>query len=280
MERDLSMKKLTAFIVAAALAAFSPALAGCRDKTGDPAPDPTNRPETVYEKHPDVNDPLKVGVPEFGFPPMISWDGSVLSGFEMDLIAETAKRLGVSYEIVPLEPGTERERLDDGDIDCAWGNMPDTGKQRLFYGMTDPYIILPQAIAVPEDSAIQSKAEIKSLAAVAFTHAETLAQENKLGTSAAAIHTYKDCGSAFESLAGGVAEAVACDITVALFMQKSGVNLRILDEKAAEARYSVAFSERDEKMREAVNKVLKDIFSEGAASALSQKWLGADYYVK
>jgi len=274
------MKKITAFIIAAALAAFLPALAGCRDKTGAPAPAPTIRPEIIYEKHPDVNDPLKVGVPELSLPPMIVRDGGVLTGFEADLIAETAKRLGVSYEIVPLEPGTERERLDDGDIDCVWGNMPDTGKQRLFYSMTDPYITIPQAIAVPEDSGIQSKSEIKSLAVIAFTPAETLANENKLGAGAAEIHTYKDCSDAFAQLESGGADAVACDITVALSMQKSGVKLRLLDEKAAEARYSAAFSEREEKMRDAVNKVLKDIYSEGAASALSQKWLGADYYVK
>ena len=276
------MKKITMSAISLIIAlATITALAGCTDKSGDNTLSlkPSGAEDATYEKHPDVPDPLRIGVPNVSFPPMITWDGGSLTGFEADMIAETAKRLGVSYEIIPIEPGTEREKLEDDEIDCAWGNMPDTGRQRLFYNMTDPYITVPQAVLVYDGSGIGAKEDINSISVIMSTPAETLADEEKLGIGFKRASSSRDYVKTFEQLAEGYSDAVVCDITVAAYMQKNDGKLKILDDKAAEAQYSVAFSHSGDKgkIKEAADKVLKDISNEGKASELSQKWFGQDY---
>ena len=157
------MKKIIISLAIAVIIIISTISGGCTDKKNKipPAPEHTEIQEINYERNPDVKDPLRIGVPNVSLPPMIIWDkDNNLTGFEIDLISETAKRLGVTYEIIPITPGTEREKLEDDVIDCAWGNMMDTGKQRLFYSMTDPYITIPQVAVIYEDSKIKNKGDI------------------------------------------------------------------------------------------------------------------------
>jgi len=276
------MKKITISLIIAVLIIISAIIGGCTDKNDKNTPDgqPDDQ-EMTYEKNPDVNDPLRIGVPNVNLPPMIIWDeNDNLSGFEMDIIAETAKRLGITYEIISVEPGTERELLEDDVIDCAWGNMMDTGKQRLFYNMTDPYITIPQVIVIYDGSEIKDKSDIQNVSVIMSTPAEILTDEDKIDINFKRVSASRDYTKTFEQLVDGYSDAVICDKTVAVYMQNSDGKLKILDEKAAEVKYSVAFPHDDEKMVTAVNKVLKDIFNEGISSELSQKWFEQDYYIK
>lgn len=276
------MKKITISLAVAIIIIISAVLNGCTDKNDKitPAPKQTETQEITYERNPDVKDPLRIGVPNVSLPPMIVWDkDNNLTGFEIDLIAETAKRLGVSYEIIPIDPGTEREKLEDDIIDCAWGIM-DTGKQRLFYNMTDPYITIPQVVLIYDGSGITDKGDINNISVIMSTPAENLADEDKIDIDFKRVSSSRDYTKTFEQLAEGYSDAIICDKTIAVYMQNSDNKFKILDEKAAEVQYSVAFSRSEEKMVTAVDKVLKDIFSEGISSKLSQKWFEQDYYIK
>jgi len=277
-----NMKKITISLAVAIIIIISAVLNGCTDKNDKitPAPKQTETQEITYERNPDVKDPLRIGVPNVSLPPMIVWDkDNNLTGFEIDLIAETAKRLGVSYEIIPIDPGTEREKLEDDIIDCAWGIM-DTGKQRLFYNMTDPYITIPQVVLIYDGSGITDKGDINNISVIMSTPAENLADEDKIDIDFKRVSSSRDYTKTFEQLAEGYSDAIICDKTIAVYMQNSDNKFKILDEKAAEVQYSVAFSRSEEKMVTAVDKVLKDIFSEGISSKLSQKWFEQDYYIK
>jgi len=277
------MKKITTLVAIVIILLIPAVMCGCTDKNDEkntPAPKQTETQEIIYERNPDVKDPLRIGVPNVSLPPMIIWDkDDNLTGFEIDLISETAKRLGITYEIIPIDSGTEREKLEDDIIDCAWGQM-DTGKQRLFYGMTDPYITIPQALVIYEGSAIKDKSDINNISVIMSTPAETLTDEDKIDINFKRVSASRDYAKTFEQLADGYSDAVVCDRTIAVYMQNSDGNLKFLDEKAAEAQYSVAFSHSEDKMIKAVDKVLKDIFSGGISSELSQKWFGQDYYIK
>ena len=278
------MKKIIISLAIAIIIIILPAMfAGCTDKKDEipDGPEITDAPEIIYERNPDVKDPLRIGVPKVNLPPMIIWDeNNNPAGFETDIIAETAKRLGITYEIIPVDPGTEREQLEDDIIDCAWGNMMDTGRQRLFYNMTDPYITIPQVIVIYDGSEIKNKDDIQNVSVIMSTPAETLTDEDKIDINFKRVSASKDYAKAFEQLRDGYSDAVICDGTIAAYMQKSDGKIKILDEKAAEAQYSVAFSLNEEKMTAAVDKILKEIFSGGILSELSQKWFGQDYYLK
>jgi len=217
----------------------------------------------------------RVGVPNIDLPPMIIWEKNKLTGFEAELIAETAKRLGFTYEIVPIFPGTERELLEDEMIDVAWGNMMDTGKQRLFYDMTEPYITIPQVIVIYERSGITEKKDIKNVSAVLSTPAESLLKDRKIGIEVEKINSSKNYSEAFALLRDGAVDAVICDKTLAEYMRDLDDQIVILDENVAEVKYSAAFSYDHEDMRIAADQVLGDIIYDGVTLDLSKKWLGS-----
>ena len=276
MKKKLKLLSLAALLLIMVLTT----LYGCTDEDGkSPTDGSTESAETIHEKNTDVPDPLRIGVPSIEIPPMIIREGDIFSGFEIDLIAETIDRLGVSYEIIPIDPGTERELLEDGIIDCAWGNMMDTGKQRLFYSMTDSYITIPQVVAVYEDSKISDIKDIKSISVIMSSPAESLADEDKLEVDCSRVSSSKDYEKTFELIRNGGSDAVVCDKTTADYMITRDGKIKIIEDNAAQVRYSVAFRQKDEKMMLAVDKTLKDIFSEGILPNLSLKWFGQDYYI-
>ena len=281
------MKKIILSLTIAIIIIISSVITGCTDKSDENTPTSDNTgvsgeidTDTTYERNPDVKDPLRIGVPNVSIPPMIIWEDGELTGFEMDLIAETAKRLGVSYEIIGINPGTEREMLEDDTIDCAWGNMMDTGKQRLFYSMTDPYITIPQTIAVYEDSEIKENSDIRNISVIMSSPAECLADENKLDINFKRVSASRDYSKTFEQLADGYSDAVICDKTIADYMKNLDDKIIILDESAAEAQYSVAFRQSDENMMKAADTVLKNIYGEGILSTLAVKWFGEDISIE
>ena len=244
------------------------------DSSVKKAPD---EPDNIYERNIDVKDPLRIGVINVSIPPMIMWDSNDPGGFEIDFIAETARRLGVSYEIVPIDPALAREKLENGEIDAVWG-VPDTDKQKQNYIMTDPYIKMPQVTVIYGGSEIKDKNGIKNISVIMSTPAETLADEDKINIDYKRVSASKDYIKTFEQLREGYSDAVICDRATALYMQDSDDKLMIIDENAAEIRYSVAFLHTEEKMRNAVNGVIKDILNDGTLPELSIKWLRENYY--
>jgi len=273
------MKKITIFVIILAVIIVSAPITGCTNKDGaSPGPDRPDSRETTYERNPDVKDPLLIGVPNVTLPPMIMWDkDGNLTGFEIEFIEETAKRLGVSCEIVPINPGTEGELLGDGTIDCAWGNISETGATEALYNMTGPYITIPQAIAVYEGSGIIDKKDIKNAAVIMSTPAESLADGDKLGINLDRVSASRNYEKTFEQLAEGHVAAAVCDMTVAVYMQNLDGKIKILENDPAQAQYSVAFRQTDEKMMKAADNVLKDILGDGTLTTLSLKWFGQDY---
>jgi len=274
------MKKITIFVVIAIIIGIVLPIGGCTDKDDKTAPDgwqPENQ-NITYERNPDVNDPLRVGVANVNLPPMIMWDREGnLTGFETELIAETAKRLGVGYEIVPIEPGSEAEMLENGTIDCAWGNISDAGAQAAGYIMTGAYIAVPQAVLVYEGSGVTGKKDIENLAVVMSTPAEYFADEDMLGIELNRVSASRDYEKTFSQLAEGHSDAAVCDMTLADYMRGTDGKIILLEETSVKAGYSAAFRKADEKMMKAADQALADILGDGILSSLSQKWFGRDY---
>ena len=232
--------------------------------------------EKIYERNPDVNDPLRIGVPGFSIPPLILWENSDPAGFEIDFIKETARRLGVSYEIVPIDPEEAQEKLQAGEIDAVW-SVPDTDAQRQACNLTEPYMTMPQAVVTYKGSAVKDKNDIKNISVIMSTPAEILADDGEIGIDFRKMSASKDYTKIFGQLRDGVSDAVICDRATAVYMKDSDDKLMIIDENAAEIGYSVAFLHTREKMRNAVNGVIKDILNDGTLPELSLKWLGENY---
>lgn len=97
-----------------------------------------------------------------GYPPFNYFtDDDVLTGFDVDIGKEVAKRLGVSYEPVTTDWSGILEGLRSGRYDGIFGSMAITDDRSKVVDFTDPYYYSGAQLIVRNDSKINSVDDLK-----------------------------------------------------------------------------------------------------------------------
>lgn len=97
-----------------------------------------------------------------GYPPFNYFtDEDVLTGFDVDLGKEVAKRLGVAYEPVTTDWSGILEGLRSGRYDGIFGSMGITDERSKVVDFTDPYYYSGAQLIVRNDSRINSADDLK-----------------------------------------------------------------------------------------------------------------------
>ena len=216
------------------------------------------------------------------FPPMgfKGEDGS-FTGFDLDLAAEAAKRLGLEVVYQPIAWDSKDAELDAGTIDCIWNGFTMTGREDG-YEWSSPYLDNSQVFVVRDDSDINSAADLagKTVEVQADSSAEAALKEdaNKaLADSFGTLQTTPDYNTALMDLDMGAVDAIAMDSTVAEYkITTGGLNLRTLDEPFASEEYGVGFKKGNTELRDKVDGVLKEMAADGTMAEISTKWFGKD----
>ena len=118
-----------------------------------------------------------------------SWyDGSTAHGIAADIFTETANRLGLDYEIVPVESKAEyNELLKSGGVDI-WMDMSFSyeDEESFLYKLTDPYLTTTVSLLQRTDSSsqvhrialLQDNIPIRSIAEARWPNAEFVTEES------------------------------------------------------------------------------------------------------
>jgi ABC-type amino acid transport substrate-binding protein len=97
-----------------------------------------------------------------GYPPFNYFtDKDVLTGFDVDIGKEVAKRLGVTYEPITTEWSGIIEGLRSGRYDGIFGSMAITEERLKVVDFTDPYYYSGAQLIVRSDSKINSPEDLK-----------------------------------------------------------------------------------------------------------------------
>ena len=94
------------------------------------------------------------------FPPMgfIAEDGSY-TGFDLELAAEVASRLGLEFVAQPIAWDSKDQELASGNIDCIWNGFTISGREDE-YTWTEPYMSNNQVVVVNAGSDISTLADL------------------------------------------------------------------------------------------------------------------------
>ena len=96
------------------------------------------------------------------FPPMgFRDDNNNVVGFDIDLATEVAKRMGVELVIQPIDWNAKEVELSTGRIDCLWNGMSVNEERLEKMFIPKPYVANKQIVIVPNDSDIQTIADLK-----------------------------------------------------------------------------------------------------------------------
>ena len=214
------------------------------------------------------------------FPPMgfVADDGTY-TGFDLDLAAEVANRLGLEFVAQPIAWDSKDQELNSGNIDCIWNGFTISGREDS-YAWTEPYMANNQVVVVNADSAISSLSDLEGAVVAVQKDSSGLAalEENTdLLNSFAELVQVDDYLNAMMELESGAVDAIVMDEIVARYqIQESGSNFVVLDESVASEEYGVGFALGNEALRDQVQEALEQMAEDGTLAEISTEWFGED----
>lgn len=212
--------------------------------------------------------------PPFGY---VDDDGNYV-GFDIDLAKEAAKRMDMKIKLQPIDWDSKDMELESGTIDCIWNGFTINGREDK-YTFTDPYMDNSQVVVVKTDSGINNLSDLKdkNVEVQKESSAETAINDNKkLKKSFGQLTSVADYNTGIMDLESGAADAVAMDIYVAKDQIAGKDDLKILDEQISSEQYAVGFLKGNTKLRDKVEKALKEMVKDGKFQEISEKWFDGE----
>ncbi|RGZ00091.1 amino acid ABC transporter substrate-binding protein [Clostridium sp. AM58-1XD] len=214
------------------------------------------------------------------FPPMgFKADDGTYVGFDLDLAAEVADRLGMTFVAQPIAWDAKDMELESGTIDCIWNGFTMTGREDK-YTWTEPYMKNDQVFVVSKDSGIAGIDDLagKIVEVQVDSSAEAALKEKpELTETFGTLQTTPNYNQAFMDLEMGTVEAIAMDSIVAnyqLTLRES--DAVVLDDVLSSETYAVGFKLGNTELRDKVQKTLEEMAADGTMKTISEKWFSTD----
>lgn len=265
------MKKLVSLV--SLLLALTLVLAACGSKNNEAGKKAST--EDLYSSI------KKEGVLNIGtegtYPPFTFHDKSnKLTGFDVDIAREVAKRLGVKAEFKETQwdgmfAGLDAKRFDM--IANEVGIQPDRVKK---YDFSNPYIESGAVLIVNKDNKnIKSFNDLKGKKAAQSLTSNYGKLAKSKGAELLGVEGFTQAVSLIET---NRVDATVNDKLSFLDYKKQHTNspIKIVDSENDLSKSGLMFRKGNEKLVEAVNKALKDMKADGTYTKISNKWFGED----
>ena len=215
------------------------------------------------------------------FPPMgFVGDDGEFTGFDLDLAAEVAKRLGKEIKYQPIAWDAKDMELTSGNIDCIWNGFSTKNREDK-YTWTKPYMKNDQVFVVRSDSDINSFEDLagKTVEVQIDSSAEAVLKENaELSGTFAKLQTVADFNTGFMDLEMGGVDALAMNSVVANYQitKRGSKGFKVLDKPLSSEEYAVGFKLGNTILRDEVQTALEEMKADGTLKIISEKWFGKD----
>ncbi|HHY04155.1 MAG TPA: basic amino acid ABC transporter substrate-binding protein [Thermoanaerobacterales bacterium] len=201
-------------------------------------------------------------------------------GYDMDLIREIGKRLGMEIEIKALEFDSLIASVKQGKLDAVISAMGPTPERLAEADFTDPYYAAKQGVLVKPGSDVKIDT-IEDLLKYNFavqtgTTMHTWASE-QIETGAVKeeqVKCYTDVNVAVLDLKNGRVDALFLDLPVAWSKAKEA-NLEVtleVDLKTEEP-WGIVVQKGNDELKEKLNGALKELKEDGTLDKLEEKWI-------
>ncbi|MCI8514474.1 MAG: amino acid ABC transporter substrate-binding protein [Lachnospiraceae bacterium] len=205
-------------------------------------------------------------------------------GFDLDLAAECASRMGKELVLKPINWDAKDMELSSGSIDCIWNGFTMNGRE-ADYAFTKSYMDNSQVVVIKKDSGITSLADLAGKTVLVQTdssaQAALLDEENEemktLVASFKGLETIADYNTAMMELESGAVDAVGMDIFVAKYQIEGKEDIyEILDDHISTEQYGVGFYKANTALKDEVEGILMEMADDGTFAEISDKWFGLD----
>lgn len=203
-------------------------------------------------------------------------DGS-FEGFEVDIVNEAAKRIGMTtsitdYDFQPLFAATS-----SGRIDVAISSITITPERLKSQSFTQPYYDSNMGIASKEDSPLKSLEDLKgkTIGVLSGSTGEKWSKENQEKYGFAEIKGYNTQQECMLDLAANRVDAVISDVPGMQYLFKKMKGLSVKDQIKTGEQYGLMMG-KDNKLLQKLSDAIGEMKKDGTMAAIHKKWFGAD----
>jgi len=196
-----------------------------------------------------------------------------VTGFDVAMVNEIGKRLGVDVEIADMDFDGIIAALGT-KADVAATGMTITDERKEAVNFSDPYYDATQAVLVKNDSTVATLDDLKACTSVGCqlgTTGETVANDNGL-----AVNSVKSFNQAVVDLENGKNDAVVIDQIPGEAFTKQYTDLKLLpgsDFNFETEQYGIAMPKDDEVMLNAINSALQAMKDDGTYDQLLDQYV-------
>jgi glutamate transport system substrate-binding protein len=225
-------------------------------------------PESLLDK-----DELVIGVrpdlPSVGFRERGSFEG-----FDVDVAAYVARKLGKPYRLVPVLASEREDAILSGraDLVVATYTISEDRKQKVLFA--GPYHISYQDILIrPNETRIKSVRDLtgRRICEVEGSNAAQRVVEER--GVLASVRPFPDYQACLRALKTNQVDAITTnDVILAGLAKQDGGGLRLAQAQFNEQRSGIGMRQGDVEACEEVNRAITDMYQDRTAFKLLEKW--------
>ncbi|MBJ6361390.1 amino acid ABC transporter substrate-binding protein [Paenibacillus sp. GCM10012307] len=265
------------YVVLLLLLSISIALAACgnNDKAQNQSGQGAETEQTLLDKI-KKNGVIRIGT-EGTYAPFTFHDkDDKLTGFDVELAREVAKRLGLKAEFIETKWDGMFAGLDAKRFDIVANQVSIRDDRKEKYDFSDPYIVSKAVLIVHQDNE-----EIKKLADLAGKKAGQSLTSNLLDiakSNGAEIVPTDSFNQAIDLLIAKRTDATVNDGLSFLDFKKQQPDapIKVVDEADKASESGFLFNKGNPELVEVVNKALAEIKADGTYLKISEAYFGAD----
>ncbi|ASA26267.1 amino acid ABC transporter substrate-binding protein [Paenibacillus donghaensis] len=199
-----------------------------------------------------------------------------LTGFDVEIATEVAKRLGVEPEYFETQWDGLFAGMDAKRFDVIFNEVSVTDERKVKYDFSEPYIVSKAVLIVGENNEeITSFADLKGKKSgqSLTSNLSKIASEN--GAEIVAVDGFNQ---AIDLLISGRIDATVNDglSYLDLKKQKPDVKIKVVDEIEGGSQSAAAFLKGQDELVQAVSAAISDMKNDGTYLTISEKYFGAD----
>ncbi|MTH66574.1 transporter substrate-binding domain-containing protein [Paracoccus sp. DK608] len=202
-------------------------------------------------------------------------DAGTFVGFEIDLVAAVAERLGAKVDTVNIPFNGLFSAVQSGRIDIATSSITITDERLKSVTFAQPYYDSDQSLTTLAEGGPKSLDEMKGKVVGVDTGStgDMWASEKQQEYGFAEIRRYEGLAPAMLDLTAGRIDGYISDIPALQYYVKDKPNLAVVERIPTGEKYSMMFA-KDAELATKVNAVLDDLKTEGVLAQLHEKWFG------
>jgi polar amino acid transport system substrate-binding protein len=229
-------------------------------------------PATAY-----AADVLNVGAYPTNPPFEFKNTSGTFEGFEVDIVNEAAKRVGMTTDIADLGFQALFAAVSSGRIDVAISSITITPERLKTLSFTQPYYDSDMGIATKTDSAIKAEADLKGkvVGVLSGSTGETWVNAHKDSDGFADVKGYDTQQNLLLDLSAGRIDAAVSDIPGMEYSFKQMKDLVVKERIKTGEQYGLMLA-KDSPMLGKLNDALTAMKKDGTLAAIHKKWFGTD----